>query len=117
MVTRKVKTPAYSDKTGGGRGYGVDQGREEGPGRRKKVAVEPTSDSDDEKREVELKVVALSDDVKRRFGQTKFLVFFFVNNKFGPVSFKMFDPRKLEEMTLMDFVSREGEIRGDNGHL
>ncbi|KAE9181044.1 hypothetical protein PF002_g27391 [Phytophthora fragariae] len=54
---------------GGGRGYGVDQGREEGPGRRKKVAVEPTSDSDDEKREVELKVVALSDDVKRRFGQ------------------------------------------------
>ncbi|KAE9059911.1 hypothetical protein PF007_g30792, partial [Phytophthora fragariae] len=66
------------------------KGVKRGPGHRKKVAVEPACDSDDEKREVELKVVELSDDVKGRFGQdlavkvleTKFLVFFFATNNF-----------------------------------
>ncbi|KAE9166823.1 hypothetical protein PF005_g29038 [Phytophthora fragariae] len=83
------------------------KGVKRGPGHRKKVAVEPACDSDDEKREVELKVVELSDDVKGRFGQdlavkvleTKFLVFFFATNNFASVSFKMIDPLKLEEMT------------------
>ncbi|KAE9062074.1 hypothetical protein PF010_g29558 [Phytophthora fragariae] len=76
------------------------KGVKRGPGHRKKVAVEPACDSDDEKREVELKVVELSDDVKGRFGQdlavkvleTKFLVFFFATNNFASVSFKMIDP-------------------------
>ncbi|KAE9028958.1 hypothetical protein PR002_g10268 [Phytophthora rubi] len=83
------------------------KGVRRGPGHRKKVAVEPACDSDDEKREVEFKVVELSDDVKGRKLQdlavkvleTNFLVFFFATNNFASVSFKMIDPLKLEEMT------------------
>ncbi|KAE8983675.1 hypothetical protein PR001_g23386 [Phytophthora rubi] len=83
---RKRRTPsprpAKSDKTEGEetesepekqpkkRAKTAAKGAKRGPGRRKKVAaVEPAPDSDDEQREVERKVAALSDDVKGRFGQ------------------------------------------------
>ncbi|KAE8886506.1 hypothetical protein PF005_g6087 [Phytophthora fragariae] len=75
------------------------KGVKRGPGHMKKVAVKTASDSDDEKREVDLKVVALIrklQDAAVKVLETKFIVFFSVTNNFAPVSFKMIDPLKLE---------------------
>ncbi|KAE8985452.1 hypothetical protein PR003_g23476 [Phytophthora rubi] len=69
------------------------KGVKRGPGHMKKVAVKTASDSDDEKREVDLKKLQ---DAAVKVLETKFIVFFSVTNNFAPVSFKMIDPLKLE---------------------